>query len=228
MKGTNSLTSDVGGFAKVIWDYHHVNQPLTKCDAILVLCSIDLRVAEYGASLFLKGYGDYIIFSGGISTSDNTLKTDWDGPEAEHFAKIAVAMGVPEDKILVENQAQNTGQNITLTHKLLAEHGLQPKSLLLVQKPYMERRTYATFMKQWPGVDIQFHVTSPSIKYEDFFDDNNPKELILNLMVGDLQRIKEYPKVGYQIEQDIPANVWEAYEHLVELGYTKHLIPQQS
>lgn len=43
-------------------------------------------------------------------------------------------------------------------------------------------------------------------------------------MVGDLQRIKEYPIKGFQIQQEIPSNVWDAYEKLVSLGYTSHLI----
>lgn len=219
------MPSDIDKFAKIVWDYHHVHQPLTKCDAILVLCSIDERVAECAADLFLRGFGDYIIFSGGVSTSGNSLKTSWDGPEAEHFAKIAIAAGVPENKILIENKAENTGQNITLTHKLLTERDLHPQSLLLVQKPYMERRAYATFMKQWPGQSVRFRVTSPDVSYEGYFNEANPKELVINIMVGDLQRIKAYSKAPfhYQIEQDIPSNVWEAYERLVELGYTKHL-----
>lgn len=43
-------------------------------------------------------------------------------------------------------------------------------------------------------------------------------------MVGDLQRIKEYPAKGFQIEQEIPDEVWSAYETLVAAGYDKHLI----
>jgi hypothetical protein len=43
-------------------------------------------------------------------------------------------------------------------------------------------------------------------------------------MVGDLQRIKVYPEKGFQISQDIPDDVWKAYEELVRLGYTKHLV----
>lgn len=50
------------------------------------------------------------------------------------------------------------------------------------------------------------------------------KDHILNVMVGDMQRIREYPRVGFQIEQDIPQDVWRAYEALVRLGFTKHLI----
>lgn len=43
-------------------------------------------------------------------------------------------------------------------------------------------------------------------------------------MVGDLQRIREYPKKGFQIEQTIPNTVWNAYEMLVAADYTKHLM----
>ena len=43
-------------------------------------------------------------------------------------------------------------------------------------------------------------------------------------MAGDLQRIREYPAKGFQIHQDIPDNVWQAFERLVALGFDGHLI----
>ena len=43
-------------------------------------------------------------------------------------------------------------------------------------------------------------------------------------MIGDLQRIKIYPAKGFQIYQEIPGAVWDAYERLVELGFDKHLV----
>jgi len=43
-------------------------------------------------------------------------------------------------------------------------------------------------------------------------------------MIGDLQRIKLYPEKGFQIYQEIPGDVWQAYEQLVKLGFDKHLI----
>jgi len=46
---------------------------------------------------------------------------------------------------------------------------------------------------------------------------------VINVMVGDLQRIKMYPEKGFQVHQDIPKEVWDAYLKLVEMGYTKHL-----
>jgi uncharacterized SAM-binding protein YcdF (DUF218 family) len=213
------MTTD--DLAKIIWDYHHVNQPLEKCDVVFALGSSDLRVGEYAAQLLLDGYGDYLAISGGFGkfTKDRFYK-----PEAEIFADIAMKKGVPEGKIILETEAANTGQNITLMYQVLQERNLHSSSLLIVTKPYMERRTYATFKKQWPNETTKLIVTSPPIAYEDYFTDELPKDFVINVMVGDLQRVKEYPKLGFQIEQTIPDNVWLAYEQLVAKGLNKALM----
>ena len=49
---------------------------------------------------------------------------------------------------------------------------------------------------------------------------------VVSIMVGDLQRIRLYPQKGFQIAQDIPDDVWHAYESLVAAGYDKHLIEE--
>lgn len=202
-----------------------LNQPLRKSGAIFVLGSRDERVAAYAARLFLEGYADWLIISGGVAHSSDLLRAAWGNKtEAQHFGDIAINLGVPSEKIILEEHATNTGENITLTHALLRERQLSAESFILVQKPYMERRTFATFSKLWPEQNVSFVVTSPPLSYDLYFDEQNPKEDILNIMVGDLQRIKEYPKRGFQIEQDIPENVWRAYEFLVAAGYIKHLI----
>ncbi|HSX02740.1 MAG TPA: HAD-IA family hydrolase [Candidatus Saccharimonadia bacterium] len=219
----NAATAD--DLAVIIWDYHHLHQPLEKCDAILALGSSDLRVGEYAAKLFLEGYADWLVVSGGLG---KITKDRFNKPEAEVFADIAVRMGVPRDRIIIEPEATNTGQNITLTHKLLEGRGLRPASLIVVTKPYMERRTYATFQKQWPDTATKLIVSSPPIEYADYATEELPKELVINIMVGDLQRIKEYPKLGFQIEQDIPPNVWRAYEQLVAAGFDKALMKEAS
>jgi uncharacterized SAM-binding protein YcdF (DUF218 family) len=194
------------------------------CEAIFGLCSMDDRVAVRVAQLYEQGYGGYIIFSGGIAHQSDALRPAWAAPEAEHFAEVAARHGAPRDKILIENRASNTGENIAFTYQLLQERNLHPESLLLVQKPYMERRAYATFKKQWPNPGTDVVVTSPPIPYDQYFDSANPKERVIHVMVGDLQRVLEYPKFGYQIGQTIPDKVWQAYRQLVGLGYTKHLI----
>ena len=218
------MNEDIDKQAKIIWDFMRMGQNTDKADALFLLASIDERVPLYAAELFKKGVAPLLIISGGAAHKDDLLKTQWEGTEAEHFAVIAEKQGVPEDKIIVENKATNTGENIRFVYDLLREKNISVRSFVLIQKPYMERRTYATFMKQWPDKNTDFVVTSPPIPFEGYFNEQNKKEDIINIMVGDLQRIKEYPAMGFQIEQKIPAEVWSAFEKLVAAGFTKHLI----
>ena len=124
--------------------------------------------------------------------------------------------------ILIENRSVNTGENIQFTRQLLQEQLLDPERFILVQKPYMERRAIASFEKQWP--EKKAVVTSPPIPFEQYPTPELPLDLIINIMVGDLQRIAEYPALGYQTHQEIPAPVWEAYHELVRRGFSKHLL----
>jgi uncharacterized SAM-binding protein YcdF (DUF218 family) len=86
----------------------------------------------------------------------------------------------------------------------------------------MERRSYATFKKQWPDKELQ--VTSPQLSFAAYPTEEISLEHVINIMVGDLQRIKLYPEKGYQIYQEIPQAVWEAYELLVSMGYDEQLV----
>lgn len=215
------ISQEVDAAARIVWDYMLLKQPLEKADAIFALGSTDLRVAEYAARLYLDKWAPLIIFSG-YSGHGKTLG-EGDVTEAEKFFSIAKDMGVPEKDILLEKEATNTGENILFTKRLLEKKNISVHKLILVQKPYMERRTYATFAKQWP--DMEFVVTSPQISFDEYpFNSTRSKEPFITTMVGDLQRIKEYPAKGYQIEQEIPERVWSAYEELVAAGYTEHLI----
>jgi uncharacterized SAM-binding protein YcdF (DUF218 family) len=209
----------VDRLARIIWDYHHLNHSLEKADCILVLGSHDLRVAERGAQLYLEEWAPLIVFSGGLG---NLTRGMWDEPEAQKFARVAVQMGVPVENILTEGKSTNTGENVRFTRRLLEDRGLNPGKFILVQKPYMERRTYATFRQYWPRKECI--VTSPQIPFEQYPNAGISKQDVIHIMTGDLQRIREYPSRGFQIYQEIPPDVWNAYEKLVELGYTNNLI----
>lgn len=208
--------------AQILWNYHHINQPLKKADCILVLGSHDLSVARYGAKLFLDGYAPLIAFSGGTAHQNDMLRTGWNTSEAEMFANVAIEMGVPKDKIIIENKATNTGENFQLTEKIFKEKGVNPKTVILVQKPYMERRTLATGQVQWPQRELI--VTSEPVSYADYINRDIPRDSFINIMVGDLQRIKIYGDNGFQTKQEIPAEVWSVYEQLVQIGFDKRLV----
>ena len=211
--------------AKIVWDYHHLGHCLKRTDAILVFGSHDYAVAEWAAKLFLEQYAPLIVISGGFGTITRKLRAD---TEAREFANIAMQAGVPEESILLEEYASNTGENVLFTKALLEERGLSLDKFILVQKPYMERRTFATFKKLWPGKEIILSSSPESLDQylARYASAELDPDFVVSIMVGDLQRIREYPARGYQIEQDIPDFVWQAYEELVGLGYTRHLISQ--
>jgi uncharacterized SAM-binding protein YcdF (DUF218 family) len=217
------MNDRVRDLAKRIWDYHHVDHRLEPAEAILVLCSHDPIVAERGAQLFLEGWAPLVIFSGGLGSITRNL---WTEPEADMFAAIARRMGVPADRILIENRSTNTGENVRFTRRMLEQRGLEIDSFIVVQKPYMERRSYATFRKNWPGKRLV--VTSPQIGFDEYVErysnDALSSDDVISIMVGDLQRIRIYPEKGFQIAQEIPDDVWAAYEELVHAGYDSRLL----
>lgn len=213
------INSDIQALAKQLWDYHVLNQTLTKSDCILALGTHDLRVAERAAELYLEGYAPLVVFSGGLG---KITKDIWSESEAERFTAVALKKGVPASAILTENKSTNTGENILFTQQLLKEQNKEVESFIVVQKPYMERRSLATFKVHWP--EKKLSVTSPRIAFEDYATEEIPMETFINSMVGDLQRIKVYPAKGFQIYQEIPDDVWSAYEQLVALGFDRFVI----
>jgi uncharacterized SAM-binding protein YcdF (DUF218 family) len=216
------LNQEILFLAKKLWDYHLLNNKMEKADCILALGSHDLRVPERAAELYLDGFAPLLIMSGGLG---NFTQEIWTEKEADKFAAIAIEKGVPREAILIENNSTNTGENILFTQQLLKEKSLDPHSFIVVQKPYMERRSYATFKKHWP--DKKLLVTSPQISFEEYPNEEIPLERAIHIMVGDLQRIKMYPEKGFQVYQEIPPDVWEAFEQLVVLGFDKHLMKEK-
>jgi hypothetical protein len=212
----------IDDWARTVWDYHHVGHTLEKADCIIVLGSHDTRVAERGAEVFLGGWAPLLVFSGHLGTLTSAL---WTRSEAEVFADIAVGLGVPRDRILLESRSTNTGENVDFSRKLLAERGIEPRRAIAVQKPYMERRTLATFRQRWPELEVV--VTSPQIAFDAYSTGDIRKDDVIHIMVGDLQRLVVYGRKGWSVPQDVPAEVSEAYERLVEAGYTRRLLKEE-
>lgn len=215
------MIADVDVLARKVWDYHHLNHRVEKADVILVMGSHDLRVAERGAQLFLEHWAPLLILSGGLGRLTRGL---WDRPEADRFAEIAARMGVPREAMLIENLSTNTGENVRFARDLLASVHVNPQKFILVHKPYMERRAFATFRKVWP--EKQALVTSPQTTFEDYPNQEISKRDVIGIMVGDLLRIRLYSAMGYQIPQEIPPDVWAAGQELIQMGFNQSVIKE--
>lgn len=218
----NIIDDQILSKARVLWNYHFLDLGIHPSDFILALGSHDERVGEHAAQLMLDGFAPLLVPSGGFGKVTQHI---WGVSEGERFAKIAIKFGVPDSKIIIENTATNTGDNITKTRDLLNSKGIVVTSGTLVTKPYMRRRAYATAMKQWP--EISWLVSSPPLSFDDYPDKDVPLERMIELMVGDLQRIKVYAKSGFQIPQEIPDQVWRCYEELSCNGFDKYVIKSE-
>ena len=204
----------------ILWNYHRLGHELRPTDVGIGLGSHDIGVAVRTAELYRQGLFPLIVFTG--ANAPTTIDRFPRG-EAVHYRERALEEGVPDEVIRVEPKARNTGENMTLTRDLLTAEGITPTSVTLISRPHQERRAFATCRKLWPEVDLV--CTSQQIDLDSYAAGIGDIPRMINVMVGDTQRMRLYAENGFAIHQDIPDEVQAAYQRLVDAGYTRHLIP---
>jgi len=219
------LTNEALTQARVIWDYHQLHQEPIKGDVIIAAGTNDLRVAEFAADLYLQGYGSRLVCSGGVAHQHDLLATGWEKTEAEMFADVAERHGVPRESILLENRSTNTSENFRFTRTLFEERGMLPHRIVIAVKPFMQRRVWATLAMVWP--EMPATLASPRMTLDEYFTPELHADKIVNIMMGDLQRLWIYGKKKWSAPQEFPEHVMAAYHRLVELGFTRHLLPEE-
>lgn len=209
--------------ARVLWDYNVLNQVPEKADCIVALGNSDIRTAQTAASLMNRSYSGLLINTGGFG---RLTKDAFSKPEAQLFADEAKQYGVLSERIMIEDKSTNTFDNFRFTKKLLRGKELYPRSILIVTKPYMEGRALATAQATWP--DVHAMVTSPPLDFDAYANENISIDLLINMLVGDTQRLMIFSDTGNIPKQEFPDEVVRAYNKLTELGYTKQVIPSEN
>ena len=205
--------------AELIWDYHQMHHELRPCSGGIGLGSHDLGVAAHTVDLYRQGLFPVMVFTGGNSP---TTRARFPRGEAVHYREHALGLGVPEEAVLVEPRAANTGQNAVFSRQVLADAGIVPESVLVVCKPYEERRSYATFKKVWPEVDVV--CASESVGLAAYAEGIGNAKLVIDMLVGALQRVMVYPEQGFTIPQDVPEDVAGAFKRLADSGFDSRLL----
>ncbi|MFF1927298.1 YdcF family protein [Streptomyces sp. NPDC058228] len=206
--------------AQRLWDFQQMHHEPRPCSVGIGLGSHDLGVADATVDLYRRGMMPLIVFTGATS---RTTRERMPRGEAEHYRERAMELGVPTDALLVEPNARNTGENIRFSRSLLVEHGVDVSSVLLVSKPYEERRAHATARKLWPEVEIVS--ASAPMTLAEYVDSIQNTRLVLDMLVGAQQRLLIYPEQGFMIRQEIPEAVSAAYDRLCSEGFTSRLVP---
>ncbi|MGA6872329.1 YdcF family protein [Streptomyces pratensis] len=204
--------------AQLLWDYHQMHHKPRLCSVAIGLGSHDLGVADTTVDLYERGMMPLIVFTGATSS---TTRERMPRGEAVHYRERALELGVPSSAVLVEPNARNTGQNISFSKALLEEAGVGVSSVLLVSKPYEERRAYATACKLWPAVD--FVSASTPMTFGDYIESIGNARLVVDMLVGALQRLLLYPDQGFMIRQAVPGSVADGYARLCRAGFTSRL-----
>lgn len=215
---TDRITARDLSDAEILWNYHQMGHELRRCDVAIGLGSHDLGVAEYAAELYRAGHFPLVIFTGATS---RTTRARFPRGEAVHYRERAMELGVPDAAILVEPCATNTGANFELSKAILAAAGIAPTRALVISKPYMQRRAFATAGKVWP--ELAVICTSEPLTLADYISGIGDDQLVVDMLVGDLQRVIEYPNQGFAISQDVPEEVAAAYGRLIDRGFTSRL-----
>lgn len=204
---------------ETLWEYHNMHHELRPCDIGIGLGSHDLGVAIIATDLYHRGYYPRIVFTG--ANAPTTIEQFPRG-EAVHYREYAIEHGVPEDAILVEPAATNTQQNFELTCTLLGKRSIVVTSAIVMSRPYQQRRAYATARKVWPSLEVS--CASLPLTLNDYVSSIGNVNKVIDMLVGDTQRIKLYADRGFAEHQPFPDEVERAYFRLTAAGYTSRLV----
>jgi len=200
--GLAGIPHDVYEDARALFDFNQLHHELRPCSVAIGLGSHDLGVADLTAELFARRLFPLIVFSGANAL---TTRDRLPAGEAVHYRKRAVELGVPPDAILVEPRATNTRQNIEFSRCLLADRGIDPESAILTCRPYQQRRAYATCRRLWPSLRVI--CASAPHSFDGYVEAIGDPAFVINMIVGDTERVIEYPKLGHAIDQEVPSAV---------------------
>ncbi len=145
------IPDEIRADVATLWGYHDMHHELRRCDVGIGLGSHDLGVAVVATRLFYEGMFPWIVFTG--ANAPTTVQRFPRG-EAVHYREYAVEQGVPAESVLVEPRATNTAENLVYSRRLLAERQIPVRSVLIMSRPYQQRRAYATCRLVWPEVDV--------------------------------------------------------------------------
>lgn len=204
--------------ARVIWSWLPINETPKLADMIFVLGNSSNELPYVAANLYKQKLAPLVVISGGRGRiSKNDTET-----EAARYSKVLLAEGVPGDKLLSEDRASNTGENIEFAKRLLEGKNISAATAIAVTTPVLSRRHKATLLKLWPEVD--WVVSTPSAPTVDERMAQDKPEHFIEMIVGEVDRLQSYPSKGFMGAIEIPKDVIAAKDALVKSGFTEQVV----
>lgn len=114
-------------------------QPLGNADIIFLAAGDDLSRVPYVAELFRAGRAPFIV----MVSADR--RHEYGSTPAGELAERLIELGVPEQALIVQENALNTKEESTNVVRLMKTKGWN--SALLVTSPHHQYRLFLTFLK---------------------------------------------------------------------------------
>ncbi|MFA6301112.1 MAG: YdcF family protein [Candidatus Paceibacterota bacterium] len=182
-----------------IQKYLAINDVPEKSDVVFVFGQIKMpKVWDRACQLYKDGFANKILVSGGAGKIIKELRPGF--TEAEIIKDYLVSKGLPGNKIIVEDEATNTLENVILGMKKLNKETVYPKKIIAVSKPFHMRRCLATFEKYFP--EIKVLCCPPIGEFNELMD--RPLAEYNQRLLGELKRLKDYGDKGDIKTQNIP------------------------
>lgn len=218
---------------------------IKKVDVLILLGSSITYTIKCAIEAYKNNICEKILICGGIGHSTELLRNEvrnhslYKDIEVEGKSEADIINEIinryydlPKDKIIIENQSTNCGDNAKKAIEVLDKEGINYNSLLLIQDPTMQLRSYLSFLKYLKGKDkvivVNYAPFIPEVNdnielINEGIDGIWNKDRYLELLMGEIPRLRDDengygPKgTGFIEHIYIPSNIEKCYLKLANI-----------
>ncbi len=178
------------------------NERLQKADVIVLLEGDGLNRVKPAADLYLQGWADTIVVSGGIYTPD------YGSYPSEYLIPELIKSGVPSEKIVIEGKSKHTREQAEEVLELARNNGW--KKIILVASPHHQPRAFLTFLKVMNEKNLKLQIINAPARELPWFEETGWGRRI-SLIDSEFEKIEKYIALGQMatFEEAIDYQQWK-------------------
>jgi hypothetical protein len=174
----NELSEEEVTLFNSAYDYLSEEDSPKMSDFIFVFGARTPLRAEKAAELYKKGLAKNVIVGGGSPFYQPDEETG-----ADRYRRILVENGIPHGQIISENKSITMPDNVRSSLNLLDNYGIQPRSMILVNSPYAQRRGWSIMRKYLPDSVSLYRVNSDvdqELSKDEWYKQEKSLRVVLN------------------------------------------------
>lgn len=153
--------------AQKLYAYLSEENPLPPAANLIMTFGAKTKArVEKAIELYKDGLAPKLLFSGGSPLYAKAK------PEAETYKELAIESGVPEEDIYLETKSITLADNVRSSLNMMDEQSIPYGSLVVVNSPYAQRRSYSHLEKFSPEGTKIYRVnctTREGLRVNDWF-----------------------------------------------------------